>query len=206
MRSLFLTVAAAAGIVACSASPKQNAPNASTTVDPKSPANAPAVVSVPKNLPVLDTGGPAPVKTTIIPTDSIQRLLAVSGVYSLTSAMMVNLDTRSLVQMYSPSAVLHLPDSTISGGVAVARHLVSMARSKSLASFQRTSRGLRVLDDSTIADSGRYVMILKRSPKDSVIERGRYAATVRARSDINAWVILEDRLMPGSPATRKGVK
>jgi hypothetical protein len=89
---------------------------------------------------------------------------------------------------------------------AVVRQLLSLARSKSLADFQRRSVGTRILDDSTLLDSGTYVMVLRRSEKDSVLERGRYAATWRARTDVTQWVILEDVLKPDQPAKAKGAK
>jgi hypothetical protein len=116
--------------------------------------------------------------------------------YSLATATMINHDARVLSKVYAPDAKLTTPDSTLSGVVAVAKHLIALAQSKSLADFQRTSRGMRVIDDSTLADSGTYVMVLKRSAKDSVMERGTYAAQWRARKNFSDWVILEDCLTP----------
>jgi hypothetical protein len=49
-------------------------------------------------------------------------------------------------------------------------------------------------------------MTLRRSPRDSVLERGRYAATWRARTDFTKWVILEDYLKPDRLAKTKGAK
>lgn len=75
---------------------------------------------------------------------------------------------------------------------------VNLARSKSMAHFQRNSLAMTILDDSTLADSGSYVMTLKRPSQDSVFERGQYSARWRARAGIGTWVILEDRILPGS--------
>lgn len=115
---------------------------------------------------------------------------------------MVMQDARMLGQIYDPGAVLHFPDSIVTGGPAVTRQLLALARTKSLADFQRVSQGTRILDDSTLLDSGTYVMVLRRSPKDSVLERGKYAATWRARTDVSKWVILEDHIQPGKPGRK----
>lgn len=145
-------------------------------------------------------------KSAIIPEDLVQRMTPVSAGYSLATATMLMNDARVLGQIYAPNAVLRVPDSTVTGMPAVVRQLLSLARSKSLADFQRRSLGTRILDDSTLLDSGTYVMVLRRSPKDSVLERGRYAATWRARTDVTRWVILEDELKPDQPAKAKGAR
>lgn len=149
---------------------------------------------------------PGTPKSAIIPEDLAQRMTAVNAGYSLATATMINNDARMLGQIYAPNAVLRVPDSTVTGMPAVVRQLLSLARAKSLTEFQRRSLGMRILDDSTLLDSGTYVMVLKRSPKDSSLERGRYAATWRARSDVTQWVILEDYLKPDQPAKTKGAK
>ena len=203
MRSLFFAIVATAGVVACGKSARPDAPAA----DPKAPATDPAVVSVPLNLPRLNTNVPDTTKkSNLIPADERERIRATSMIYSLATATMINQDSRMLSQVYTPGVVLHAPDSTVRGSADVVRYLITYARSKSLAEFDRTSHGVRILDDSTLADSGSYLMVLKRSPKDSVIERGQYASTVRARQDINAWVILEDQFKPAGSAKRKGAK
>ncbi len=138
-------------------------------------------------------------KAAIIPEDLVQRTTAVSAGYGLATATMINNDARMLGQLYAPNAVLRVPDTTVTGMPAVVRQLLTLARSKSLTEFQRRSQGMRILDDSTLLDSGTYVMVLKRSPNDSALERGRYAATWRARTDVTQWVILEDYLRPDRP-------
>lgn len=145
-------------------------------------------------------------KSAIIPEDSVQRMTAVTAGYSLATATMINNDARMLGRIYAPNAVLRVPDSTVTGMPAVVRQLLSLARSKSLTAFERRSLGMRILDDSTLMDSGTYVMVLKRSPKDSTLERGRYAATWRARTDVSQWVILEDYLNPNQSARAKRAK
>lgn len=154
---------------------------------------------------------PAPVasdapKSAIIPEDPVQRMTAVTAGYSLATATMINNDARMLGRIYAPNAVLRVPDSTVTGMPAVVRQLLSLARSKSLTEFTRRSLGMRILDDSTLMDSGTYIMVLKRSPKDSTLERGQYAATWRARTDVSQWVILEDYLNPNQSARAKRAK
>ena len=200
MRSLFFAVALTAGAVACGAP----APQDTAVKDPKAPATEPAVVSVPLNLPRLATDSAAQSsQPSVMPLDSLARSGGLSSLYSLITATMINSDSRMLGRLYAPAAVLHTPDSTVHNGPAVVRHLITMARAKSMADFQRTSRGLRIIDDSTLVDSGSYVMVLRRSPRDSVFERGQYWATVRGGAYVGAWLVLEDRFKPGSPPKKQ---
>lgn len=202
MRRSYLPLVVLIGIAACGSPAKQE----TTPEDRKAPALEPGVISMPSRV-----KPPAPValdapKSAIIPEDPVQRITAVSAGYSLATATMINNDARMLGQLYAPNAVLRVPDSTVTGMPAVVRQLLSLARSKSLTEFQRRSLGMRMLDDSTLLDSGTYIMVLKRSPRDSTLERGRYAATWRARTDVTQWVILEDYLKPDQPAKAKGAR
>jgi len=199
MRRLYLPLAVIIGIAACGAPAKQDA----APQDPKSPALEPAVISMPSRAQASTPAAPGTPKAAIIPEDLALRMTPVSAGYSLATATMIMNDARMLGQVYAPNAVLRVPDSTVTGMPAVVRQLISLARAKSLADFQRLSLGTRILDDSTLLDSGTYVMILRRSPKDSVLEHGRYAATWRARTDVTKWVILEDYLQPDPPAKSK---
>ncbi len=195
MRLLYLPVVAAIGIAACGSPPPAQQ-------DPNAPALEPAVISVPSTV-RLSVSAPAETrKSTIIPSDPAQRMIPVSQGYSLAAATMVFQDAKMLGQLYHVGAVLRTPDSTVSGSTAVVRQLLTLARTKSLAEFERTSQGIRIIDDSTFVDSGTYVMVLTRSPKDSVRERGKYAAMWRARTDITKWVILEDHIQPGKSARK----
>lgn len=199
MRRLYLPVLVVIVVAACGAPSKQDA----IPQDRNAPALEPAVVSVPLNVPVPSVDAPNDRRTSLIPADSMQRVFVVHGGYSLVTAMMINQDGRTLNQMYAPTSVLHLPDSTISGNTDIVRRLLFLAQSKSLSDFQRTSLGMRTLDDSTIADSGRYVMTLKRPQGTAVQERGTYATTWRARRDATKWVILEDRIQPTAAPKQK---
>lgn len=200
MRRLYLPLVVLIGITACNSAAKQDA----APQDPKAPALEPAVINVPLNVPTPNA--PATANTPLIPTDRMERVVAVSSSYSLASATMVRQDGRMLIQLYAPDAVLKTPETTVMSGPAVVSYLMNLAREKSLSSFQRTSLAIGIIDDSTLADSGSYTMVLKRTPTDSVLERGRYTAKWRARSRITDWVILEDQITPDKPAKRAGAK
>jgi len=199
MRREVLSLVALLGISAC------GSPAAQKAKDPKAPALEPAVVNVPLNVPtpVLDTAPRAP---NIIPEDQAARSNAVLQGYSLATATMVNQDARMLSQLYAPDAVLHVPDSTVTGMPAVVRSWLGFAHNRSLADFQRITHGQRIIDDSTLADSGVYQMIFKRTAKDSVIEQGEYKTKWRARKDIANWIILSDSISRGRPPKKKGVR
>jgi hypothetical protein len=137
--------------------------------------------------------------------DTLQQVFAVNTGYSLVAATMVGQDSRMLSQLYAPNAVLHVPDSTITGVAAIVRRLLVLAQAKSLTDFQRTSQGRMAIDDSTLVDSGAYTMTLKRTSGNSISEYGRYSTTWRTHQDAAKWVILEDRIQPGAPA-KKGAK
>lgn len=142
----------------------------------------------------------------LIPQDQFQRQAAVGGGYALVTAMMVNQDARSIVGMYAPDAILVLPDSTVRNAPAIAARWVQLAQATSMADFQRSSLGMSVIDDSTLADSGSYLMTVKRTPKDSAIQRGRYQALWRARPGTGSWVMLEDRIIPAAAGKKKGAR
>ena len=141
----------------------------------------------------------------LIPEDPVERQTTVGTGYALVTAMMVNNDARSIIGLYVPDATLILPDTTVHNAPAIATRWVNLAQGKAMADFQRSSVAMSVLDDSTLADSGSYLMILRRSPKDSVLERGLYTAKWRARPGVGTWVILEDHIIPG-PGKKTGAK
>ncbi len=191
-RSHYLLFGALA-LAACGAQTK-NDPR-----DPQAPALEPAVIASPA--PALPTPAAAAAstspKSTLIPADPHERLIALGQGYSLVTATMINQDIRMLSGLYAPDAQLTLPDTAVRGVPAVALKWAALAKAKSLYDFQRNTKGMRVLDDSTLADSGVYLMILKRTARDSIIERGRYASTWRARAGgYGNWVMLDDRIAP----------
>jgi hypothetical protein len=199
MRRIYLSLLAASSLAACNNTQTRNDANAPAVepgvVDTRTPQPSTAVAAV-----------PARKASSVIPSDSLQRVIILSQGYGLITAMMVLQDAPMLSQMYDPKATLTGPDSTVTGSSAVVRQLIALAKAKSLKEFQRTSRRIAILDDSTLADSGTYVMVLKRSPTDSSVERGSYAARWRARADAGKWVILEDYLRPGQATKAKGAR
>jgi len=198
MRREVLFAVIVLGIAACgSPAPQKN-------TDAGAPALEPAVVNAPLNLPKLPE--PAAPQSTLIPNDQGARNNALLQGYSMVTATMANRDSRMLAQMYAPSAVFQSPDSTIKGQQAVVLYLINLAQSKSLSDFQRITHGQRILDDSTLADSGLYRMILKRSAKDSTVQDGRYKSTWRVRKDISQWVMLEDAITPNARQKKRGAK
>ena len=200
MQRVFLTALVMLGIAAC------GAPAPQVEKDTKAPAVEPAVVSVPLNVPTPPEVTTEP-KPSIIPQDQSKRDVIVLDGYSLIGATMVNQDSRMMARLYDAGAMLKLPDSTVSRANAIVRYLTQLAATKKLAEFQRISHGQRIVDDSTLVDSGVYRMTLKRTTRDSTIENGRFHATWRARTDASRWVILEDVLTPERQATQhKGTK
>lgn len=175
--------------------------------DPKSPALEPAVVSIPSDLPErkLDTSAAKP-KSTVIPEAPAAREAELRSSYSVMAAMIAHQDARMLMGLFAPDARLVMPDSTYSGSMTVARAYLSRIQTKTLAGFQRTSVGTRVLDDSTLADSGTFLMTFRRTAKDSTLERGIYATRWRVRPGVGTWVILEDMLNPASATKKKAAK
>jgi len=158
------------------------------------------------NAPARDTTARAATSAVpLIPPDQGARQAAVGGGYSLVTAMMVNKDARAIAGMYATDAVLYLPDSAVHNAPAIAAHWVHLVQAKSMADFERTSLGIAIIDDSTLADSGAYLMILKRTAKDSVLERGQYRARWRARPGVGTWVMLEDHVIPAA-GKKKGAR
>lgn len=138
-----------------------------------------------------------------IPDDPMDRRIAVDQGYSLLAATMLNHDLAMIASLYATDASLTLPDSVVHGARNIADRLAKLARSKSMTDFQRTSSSITVMDDSTVADSGSFVMVSMRSPTDSVMDHGAYRTRWRAR--VGDWVILEDRIIPG-PSRKSGAR
>jgi hypothetical protein len=191
----FLLIAALAA-TACKGKPVK---------DPNAPADAPAVIATPPVVIPADTMGQGAkaAAAALIPPDKPARERAVMPLYSMAAATMVHHDARMLSQVYAGEATLTLPESTVTNLVPVVRAWIGFAKASGLSDFQRISDGMKVIDDSTLADSGRYMMVMKRSPRDSVFERGRYASTIRARTRIEDWVILSDHIIPANSKKKK---
>ncbi len=198
MRREVFTVVAVLGIAAC------GSPAPAKEKNPQAPALEPAVVNAPIDLPPLkDT---TTHKWDVIPLNPVQRNNAVLQGYAVVAATTVNHDAHMLSQMYDYNAVLHAPDSTVNGSLSITKYLLDLAQKKSLTDWPRITQGQRIVDDSTLVDSGLYRMVLKRSPKDSTIQDGHYKSTWRARKDVTKWVLLEDLITPDAHGKKKTAK
>ncbi len=171
--------------------------------DKNAPAIEPAVITLPSATPATPAVADKPTLK-LIPQNPEDRRIVLAQGYSLAAATMKGGDVKMLVTLYATDATLSLPDTTVRGAPAIATQLASLARSKSMDDFQRTSRTLTIVDDSTLADSGSYMMVLKRTPKDSVLERGRYTARWRVRKGAD-WVMIEDHIAPNA-GKKQGAK
>jgi hypothetical protein len=77
--------------------------------------------------------------------------------------------------------------------VAIANGLANLGPAKSLRDFRRRSLVTRIVD-STVIDSGTYVILTKRPGADSLFERGRYATVWRIHAPPMNWLIMHDHL------------
>lgn len=153
----------------------------------KTDPNTPAVVELgmPKP-PDVKKEPPPPI------VDEGQLVNRLAGNYSLLAAAMVNGDARMVGTLYAPDAEMSMPDGAWSGVANIANNLAALGRQKSLADFQRRSTR-HMLVDSTVVDSGAFLITVKRTGADSVYERGSYATRWRIKPDGN-WVMEMDVL------------
>ncbi|MDQ8153700.1 MAG: nuclear transport factor 2 family protein [Gemmatimonadota bacterium] len=193
MHRLLLSLAALAGLAAC---------NTSSTPDPKAPANEPAVIDTRPPAPAV--AGAAPVK--LIPDDYMDRRIPIDQAYSLAGFTMRNGDIAMLASLYHPNASLKTPDTTVTGNQSIAEQWNRFARGKSIADFQRTPRSLTVADDSTLIDSGSYVIKTARAVGDTISEKGSFVTRWRIRKEAAKWVMLEDQIAAGKVEKKKGGK
>ena len=163
--------------------------------------NAPAVVRVAP--PVLPGDTAKPPKPPLVPDDVVMRSLAVQ--YSLLGAAVVLGDRRLVAREYAPDATLVTPDTSLKGYEAIANRLVRLGSSRSLRDFRRASTKFAIVD-STVVDSGAYVMISKRPGADSVFEKGSYATVWRIHPAPMTWSIISDHLFQSRGASAKRAK
>jgi hypothetical protein len=166
-------------IAACA---KQDARDAAKT-DPDKPA-------------VVELGMPKPPEVAKEPPrpilDEAQLSMKLAGNYSLLAAAMVNGDARMVGTLYAPDADLSMPDGAWSGVANIANNLAALGKQKSLADFRRSSQR-HLLVDSTVVDSGTFVITVKRTGADSLYERGNYATRWRIKAG-GDWVMEQDVL------------
>ncbi len=112
--------------------------------------------------------------------------------YSVLAAAMTFGDARMIGTLYAKDAELTMPSGTWNGVTNIAASLGALGREKSLKDFRRSSMHHRLVD-STVVDSGTYVITTKRPGADSIFERGSYAAQWRIMPD-GRWVMERDQL------------
>jgi hypothetical protein len=179
-----------------------------TKADPRIAARdpgAPAVVQAPRVTVPLDTIGrtapsrdPAPSGNLAL--DDARR--TISSNFAVLGAAIIFGDPRTIASSYAPDAEVITPDTTYKGIAAIVNGLGRLASGKSLREFERRSLASRIVD-STVVDSGVYVVTTKRTGADSVLERGHYATTWRMLPAPRDWVITRDHLYRDAPKKAK---
>jgi hypothetical protein len=164
-------------------------------------ADAPAVVKVPPLVLASDTAKPDTMQAHADRVNLVRTTLATN--YSVLGAATVFGDRRMIASIYAPDAELSTPDSLYRGLAAIANALAALGPPKSLRSFDRMSRTLRIVD-STVIDSGTYVMVSARAGTKSVVDRGSYVSRWRIRPAPAAWVLTYDQLRQSATQPKRG--
>lgn len=167
--------------------------------------------------PAKDPGAPAVVQVpaVVLPSDTIKKdstpdarsaleaaKRSIAGDFAVLGAAIAFGDRRMIATTYAPDAEVITPEKTYTGSMAIASGLGRLGPSNSLAEFRRRSLAMRIVD-STVVDSGVYIVLTKRVGADSVFERGRYATTWRIHAPPLNWLITRDHFYRESPAKPK---
>ncbi len=161
------------------------------TPNPADP-NTPAVVQLPAFVPPGESSqAPDAARANEARIAEARRTLGTN--YSILGAALVFGDARMTGSFYAPDAVLVTPDAEHRGSEAIAKAYSDMGPAKSLREFNRVSLVTRV-DGTVVTDSGTYLVLTQRTGADSLLERGRYAATWQIRQAPQSWVITKDHL------------
>ena len=182
-------MALAASILAVAACNSNNGSTAGAKDDP----NKPAVVKVPPVVLASDTAKPDTLPQNRMKMDAIRLKLAEN--YAVMSAAIAHHDARMLSMMYAPDAQLATSDSLFEGTRPIAIGLAQFGVARSVRSFDRKSSGFAVVD-STVTDSGSYVILSQRTGADSLFERGKYVTSWRMHTEPLVWAIHRDHLVP----------
>ena len=174
-----------------------SAPKADQRGAAKDP-NAPAVVQAPSVVLVSDTAKKDMTTPAATSVDWAKQVIA--GNFAVLGAAIAYGDRRMIGANFAPDAEVITPEATYKGVVAIANAFGRLGPAKSLRDFRRRSLVMKIVD-SSVVDSGVYVVLTKRPGADSVYERGRYATTWRIHPPPMDWLITQDRLY--HDATRK---
>jgi len=186
LRGMTFTMACVLG-VACSNKSK---------ADARSAANDPYAPAIVRGAPIIlpgDTLKPDTAAKHAAAADDVRRELNTG--YSVLGAAIVFGDPNMIGASYAADARLVTPESTVTGVAAIAMTLSKLGPAKSLREFQRRSLATRVVD-STVTDSGTFIVFTKRAGADSILERGHYATIWRMHAPPYHWLITRDRLHP----------
>ena len=167
--------------------------NSGSTPGAKDDPYKPAVVKVPPIVLASDTAKPDTMQQHRMKMDAIRLKLAEN--YAVMDAAISHHDTRMLSVMYAPDAQLTTSDSLFEGARPIAVGLAQLSVARSVRSFSRQSSGFAVVD-STVTDSGSYVILSQRTGADSLFERGKYVTSWRVHNEPLAWAIHRDHLVP----------
>ena len=179
--------------LACTA-PKSD--KASSLKDP----GAPAVIQAPPVILPADTTKRPSAGSPAVQLDAARQTIATN--YAVLGAAIAFGDRRMIGTSYAPDAEVVTPGRQFKGLNAIVSGLASLGVGKSLKEFQRRSL-ITTIVDSTVVDSGTYVMLIKRVGADTAFERGRYATTWRIVPPPHDWVIVSDHLFsPGAKKTK----
>lgn len=160
--------------------------------------NAPAVIKAPP--PIIPSDTIKPVVPPVVPEDVAR--LTVTRNYSFVGAGMVNHDFRLLAAFYSPDAEFTTPRGRVRGKSAIVQEYRNLAMDGSVQDFQRLSNVLKLVD-STVVDSGQYIVVRKKSRSETAQETGAYASVWRIHPPPMDWVMFRDRLYPPKPMKGK---
>jgi hypothetical protein len=164
--------------------------------------NAPAVVKAPPPVLPSDT---AKKEVPPVVTDDDARMTMSRG-YALVAAGMSMMDPKLVMSAYGQDTKLTTPNGSFTGRQAIMKEYLSFGMDGSVKQFQRQSRVLKVVD-STVADSGLYMVVRKkRASPDSTIEVGSYASVWRIHAPPADWLMTQDHLYPAKPVITKQKK
>jgi hypothetical protein len=160
--------------------------------------NTPAVVKVAPIVLASDTAK-KPVEP-VVTTDAARMMI--SRDYALSGAGLAMMDPDLLISGYAPAAELTTPNGKFTGKAEILKEYKSFGMDGTVKEFRRQSAVLKVVD-STVVDSGTYIVLRKRVRGDSTVESGAYAAVWRINAPPLDWVMTKDHLYSATKTKRK---
>ncbi len=160
--------------------------------------NAPAVIKAPPPILASDTA-----KKEVPPLIEDGELRTqLSKLYALAGAGLSFVDPKLISAAYAPTAQLTTPNGTFTGTQAILKEYQSFGMDGSVKDFQRQS-AKRTIVDSTVVDSGAYLVVRQRAKAAAITEQGAYAAEWRIHAPPMEWVMTKDHLYPAKKKATK---